>query len=68
MINTFTIIDDYDGLHSDYEERIMIVEFVLNVPVVIYTECADRNRIISARRANKRDNVDYLDNSTRACW
>ncbi len=53
-------IDDYDELHSDDEERIKTVGFVLNVLAVIYTERGDRNRIISARRANKREKADYF--------
>ena len=47
-------IDDYDELHSDDEERVKTIGFVRNVLAVIYTERGDRNRIISARRANKR--------------
>ena len=52
-------IDDYDELHSDDEERIKTIGFVRNVLAVIYTERGDRNRIISARRANKREETTY---------
>ena len=52
--------DDYDELHSDFEERIKTVGFVRNVLTVIYTERDDRNRIISARRATKREEEKYF--------
>ena len=52
-------IDDYDELHSDDEERVKTIGFVRNVLAVIYTERGDRNRIISARRANKREETTY---------
>lgn len=52
-------IDDYDELHSDDEERVKTIGFVRNVLAVIYTESGDRNRIISARRANKREETTY---------
>lgn len=53
-------IDDYDEIHSDDEERVKTVGFVLNVLAVIYTERGDRNRIISARRATKIEEEDYF--------
>ena len=52
--------DDYDEFHSDNEDRIKTVGFVMNVLAVIYTERGDRNRIISARRATKREEADYF--------
>ena len=52
--------DDYDELHSDDEDRIKTVGFVMNVLAVIYTERGDRNRIISARRADKDEEADYF--------
>lgn len=47
-------LDDYDDFHSDFEDRFKIVGMVEKVLVVIYTERGDRNRIISARLANKK--------------
>lgn len=52
--------DDYDELHSDDEDRIKTVGFVMNVLAVIYTERGDRTRIISARRADKDEEADYF--------
>ena len=52
--------DDFDDFHSDYEDRIKTVGFVRNVLAVIYTERGERNRIISARRASKREEEKYF--------
>ena len=52
--------DDFDELHSDFEDRIKTVGFVRNVLAVIYTERGDRNRIISARRATTREEAKYF--------
>ena len=49
----------YDELHSDYEERIKIIGMVENVLTVIYTERGEKNRIISARPADKYERNDY---------
>ena len=54
-------LDDYDESHSDDEERIKTVGIVLNVLAVIYTERGDRNRIISARRADKDEEEQYYE-------
>ena len=54
-------LDYYDELHSDDEERIKTVGVVLNVLAVIYTERGDRNRIISARRADKDEEEQYYE-------
>ena len=50
-------IDEFDELHSDFEDRYKIIGRVKKILAVIYTEREDRNRIISARRADK-DEVD----------
>ena len=47
--------DDYDELHSDEEDRIKVVGRVGKILTVIHTERGDRNRIISARQATKRE-------------
>ena len=54
-------LDDYDELHSNYEDRYKIIGKVREILVVIYTERGDRNRIISARQANKNEEADYYD-------
>ena len=53
------LIDNFDEIHSDFEERIQIIGKVGNVLTVIYTERGDRNRIISARRATKDEEDEY---------
>ena len=47
-------LDDFDELHRDFEDRNKIIGMVGNILTVIYTERFDRNRIISARLANKK--------------
>ena len=54
-------IDDYDELHSDFEDRIKIIGKVENILTVIYTERGDRNRIISARKADKNEEEEYYE-------
>jgi uncharacterized DUF497 family protein len=53
--------DDYDSLHSVIEDRIKIVGRVGKILTVIYTEREDRNRIISARQATKREENQYYE-------
>jgi len=52
-------IEDYDELHSEYEDRWKVVGKVRNVLVVIYTERGEKYRLISARFANKREEDEY---------
>ena len=52
-------IDEFDEIHSDFEERFKIIGRVDEILVVIYTERGDRNRIISARYATNREENDY---------
>ena len=52
-------IDDFDELHSDVEDRFKIIGKVKEMLTVIYTERGDRNRIISARRADKNEEELY---------
>ena len=54
-------IDEFDEIHSDFEDRFKIVGKVGEILVVIYTERGDKNRIISARRANKSEKEDYYE-------
>ena len=53
-------IDDFDELHSDGETRYKVIGLVNKVLVVIYTERKEKIRIISARRANKKEEADYF--------
>ena len=55
------LIDDFDEIHSDNEDRIKIIGKVEKILVVIYTERGDKNRIISARFANKQEQEDYYE-------
>ena len=48
------LLDDFDEIHSDNEDRFKIIGKVKEMLTVIYTERGDRNRIISARYATKR--------------
>lgn len=52
-------IDDYDEFHSDDEERIKVIGKVDSILVVIYTERGEKYRLISARRATKREEAKY---------
>ena len=54
-------VDEFDELHSDFEDRYKIIGKVREILVVIYTERGDRNRIISARQATKREEADYYE-------
>lgn len=54
-------VDDYDELHSDFEDRIKIIGRVNQILTVIYTERGDRNRIISARKADKKEEALYYE-------
>ena len=51
--------DDYDELHSDYEDRIKTIGRVGKILAVIYTERVEKYRIISARYATKKEEEDY---------
>ena len=48
-----------DDEHSGGEERFKIVGMVEKVLAVIYTERGEKNRIISARHATKKERRDY---------
>lgn len=58
-------IEYYDEYHSGEEERyitIGMVDNVLMVIMVVYTERDDKIRLISARKATKREKEDYYGN------
>ena len=52
-------VEDYDEIHSDFEDRYKIIGRVRNILTVIYTERGEKCRIISARRATKREEDLY---------
>ena len=52
-------MDDFDDFNSDFEDRFKIIGMVEKILVVIYTERDDKNRIISVRLANKKEQRDY---------
>ena len=54
-------IDEFDEIHSDFEDRYKIIGKVNEILVVIYTERGERNRIISARQATKREEKEYYE-------
>ena len=54
-------IDEFDELHSDDEDRYKIIGKVEKILVVIYTERSERNRIISARLADKDEEAEYYE-------
>ena len=53
--------DDYDELHSNFEDRFKIIGRVGKILTVIYTEREDRTRIISARQADKNEEAEYYE-------
>lgn len=60
-------IEYFDTLHSDEEDRYIVIGKVRDVLYVVYTERGDRTRIISARRATKKERrlYDYGSNCER---
>ncbi len=54
-------IDEFDEIHSDFEDRYKIIGRVRNILTVIYTERGDTNRIISARQADKKEEALYYE-------
>ena len=53
--------EEYDELHSDFEDRMKTIGYVGKILTVIYTERGDRNRIISARQADKDEEERYYE-------
>ena len=52
-------IDEFDEIHSDFEDRFKIIGRVGRILAVIYTERGEKNRIISARQASKKEEEKY---------
>ena len=51
----------FDELHSDFEDSIQVIGKVGEILVVIYTERGENYRIISARQADKNEEVAYYE-------
>ena len=54
-------IEDFDGFHSDDEDRYKIIGKVKGILTVICTEREDMTRIISARLANRKERNEYYE-------
>ena len=52
----------YDDKHSFYEDRYITIGYVKGVIVVVYTERKNLIRLISARKATRREERIYYDN------
>ena len=52
-------LDIADELHSYFEERRKTIGMVDGILVVIYTERAEATRLISARKATKKERMMY---------
>lgn len=59
-------VERYDEYHSDYEDRWITIGRVDDILFVVYTERADRTRIISARLADKSERREYYGNRQNA--
>lgn len=51
--------DAFDELHSYYEDRYITIGMVDNILTVVYTERGDATRLISARKATKKERMIY---------
>ncbi len=58
----------YDPLHSDEEDRFILIgnSYKNNLLVVIHIERGDKIRIISARKATKKERKQYEENAKRS--
>ena len=58
----------YDPLHSDEEDRFVLIgnSHRNRLLVVVHTERADRVRLISARKATKKERKQYEENAKRS--
>ena len=52
-------LEYFDELHSDEEDRIKVIGKVRNILAVIYTERGEKFRLISARKADKKEEDEY---------
>lgn len=58
----------YDPLHSDEEDRFVLIgnSYKTRLLVVVHTERTDRVRLISARKATKKERKQYEENAKRS--
>ena len=55
-------VEKLDDEHSDDEDRWQVIGMVNEILFVIYTERDEKTRIISARRADKSERMEYYGN------
>lgn len=68
VFNDENILELYDESHSDNEERyiaIGIIDGITYLVMVVFTEREEAIRIISARKATKKEGRMYYDRSQR---
>lgn len=53
-------LEEIDEKHSDEEIRYVTIGRVNDILYVVYTERAENTRLITARRANKKERTRYL--------
>jgi uncharacterized DUF497 family protein len=58
----------YDPLHSEGEDRMVLIgnSFKNRMLVIVHTERGDKIRIISARKATKKERKQYEENAKRS--
>ena len=58
----------YDPLHSDKEDRFILIgnSYKNRLLVIVHTEREDKIRIISARKATKKERKQYEENAKRS--
>ncbi|OIP30836.1 MAG: hypothetical protein COW04_09530 [Deltaproteobacteria bacterium CG12_big_fil_rev_8_21_14_0_65_43_10] len=58
----------YDPLHSEEEDRFILIgdSHKNRILVIVYTERAENVRIISARKATKKERKQYEENAKRS--
>jgi len=58
----------YDPLHSNEEERLILIgnSYKNRLLVIVHTERGDKIRIISARKATKKERKQYEENAKRS--
>ena len=57
----------HDPLHSDEENRLILIgnSYKKRLLIVVHTERGNRIRIISARRATRKERMQYEENGRR---
>lgn len=58
----------YDPIHSDLEDRFVLIgnSYKNHLIIVVFTERRERIRIISARKATKNEKEQYEENAKRS--